>query len=187
MPITSLPANVELTAEQKGQIYGILSVGCDRETAANFIGRSLADIVRAMRQDADFSASVRRTEAAAELNHMRTVQNAAKDEKNWRAAVWWLERRSPERFGSRGAGTVTTRHLKAFLSFIGDCLNTDIHDATDRERVLARLKQHQSIVDDLADEMLVVTTASNEMPNSLCAILGNEPELLNEDSQELCL
>jgi hypothetical protein len=130
-----------LTAEQKGQIYGILSVGCDRETAANFIGCSLADIVHAMRQDADFNTSVRRTEAAAELNHMRTVQNAAKDEKNWRAAVWWLERRSPERFGSRGAGTVTTRHLKAFLTLIGDCLNSDIHDPADRERVMARLKE----------------------------------------------
>jgi hypothetical protein len=176
-----------ITVEQKGQIYGILSVGCDRETAANFIGRSLTDIVRAMRQDADFSASVRRTEAAAELNHMRTVQNAAKDEKNWRAAVWWLERRSPERFGSRGAGTVTTRHLRAFLSLIGDCLNSDIHDANDRERVLARLQEFQSMVDDLADEMPLPTPASDEMPKSLCAILGNDPESLNEDSQELCL
>ena len=122
----------ELTAEQQGQVYGILSVGCDRETAANYIGCSLADIVRAMRQDAEFGASVRRTEAAAELSHMRTVQNAAKDEKHWRASVWWLERRSPERFGSRSAGAVTSRHLKAFLTIIGESLHNDIHNAEDR-------------------------------------------------------
>ena len=88
-----------LTDEQKGQICGILSVGCDRETAANFVGCSLADIRRAMQHDRAFAANVRRTEAGVELSHMRTVQEAAKEAKNWRASVWWLERRSPERFG----------------------------------------------------------------------------------------
>ena len=145
--------STRLTAEQQGQVYGILSVGCDRETAANYIGCSLADIVRAMRQDAEFGASVRRTEAAAELSHMRTVQNAAKDEKNWRASVWWLERRSPERFGSRSAGAVTTRHLKAFLTIIGESLHNEIHNAEDRERVMARFEQFQTLVDDLADDV----------------------------------
>jgi hypothetical protein len=70
---------LELSAEQKAQVYGILSVGCDRETAANFVGCSPADIVREMRHDQGFAATVRRTEAATELSHMRTVQNAAKD------------------------------------------------------------------------------------------------------------
>ena len=60
-----------------------------------------------MLRDADFAAEVRRAEAPVELSHMRNVQNAAQDGKNWRASVWWLERRSPERFGPRGAGTVT--------------------------------------------------------------------------------
>lgn len=185
--MTNLTITTELSAEQRGQIYGILSVGCDRETAANFIGCSLAEIVRAMRSDAEFNASVRRTEAAAELNHMRTVQNAAKDEKNWRAAVWWLERRSPERFGSRGAGTVTARHLKAFLTLIGECLNSDIHDATDRERVMLRLKEFQSMADDLADELPQATTSTNELPKSLCAILEHDPDSFAEDSQEYSL
>ncbi|HEX4415168.1 MAG TPA: hypothetical protein VH107_16160 [Lacipirellulaceae bacterium] len=182
--MTNLAITTELSAEQMGQIYGILSVGCDRETAANFIGCLPADIVRAMRSDAEFNTSVRRTEAAAELNHMRTVQNAAKDEKNWRASVWWLERRSPERFGSRGAGTVTTRHLKAFLTLVAECLNSDIRDAADRERVMTRLKDFQSMADDLADDLPQATTASDELPKSLCAILEHDPDSFADDSQE---
>jgi hypothetical protein len=182
--MTDSPATSELTAEQKGQIYGILSVGCDRETAANFIGCTLADIVRAMRSDADFNASVRRTEASAELQHMRTVQNAAKDEKNWRAAVWWLERRSPERFGSRSAGIVTSRHLKAFLTLVGDCLNSEIRDAADRERVIVRLKEIQSMVDDLADHQPTIEPTAVEPPKFFSAIFESNSETAGNDSQE---
>jgi hypothetical protein len=140
---------IELTAEQKGRVHGILSVGCDRETAANFIGCSLVDFAEAMKRDSEFAASVRKTEAAVELAHMRTVQQAAKEEKNWRASVWWLERRSPERFGSRGAGTVTTKHLKAFLNVAGAVLNAEIQDPADRERVMNRLTELYALVDDI--------------------------------------
>ena len=115
---------------------------------------------------------------------MRTVQNAAKDEKNWRAAVWWLERRSPERFGSRGAGTVTSRHLKTFLTLVGDCLNSEIRDVADRDRVIVRLKEIQSMVDDLADELPLAEPTADEPPKLLSAILESNSETAANDSQE---
>jgi hypothetical protein len=164
---------LELSAEQKAQVYGILSVGCDRETAANIVGCSPADIVRVMRNDLVFAATVRRTEAAAELSHMRTVQNAAKDEKNWRASVWWLERRSPERFGNRSAGTVTARHLKAFLTILGEGLNSDIHDAADRERVMSRLKEYQALVEDLNESAWQATPIAEEGETPLNSLFEN--------------
>jgi hypothetical protein len=164
---------LELSAEQKAQVYGILSVGCDRETAANFVGCSPAEIARAMRHDKGFAATVRRTEAAAELSHMRTVHKAAKDEKNWRASVWWLERRSPERFGSRGAGTVTARHLKAFLTILGEGLNSDIHDPTDRERVMSRFKEYQTLIDDLNDSAWQATPTAEDCDMPLNSVLEN--------------
>ena len=71
-----------------------------------------------MRQDRAFAAQLRRTEAGAELAHMGTVKEAAKEAKNWRASVWWLERHAPDRFGPRGAGTVTVRQLDEFLNVL---------------------------------------------------------------------
>ncbi|MEX2309653.1 MAG: hypothetical protein WD738_18925 [Pirellulales bacterium] len=139
-----------LSDEQKGQVMGILSVGCDRQTAANFIGCSLAAIRRAMLQDATFAAGVCRAEAGAELNHMRNVQQAANEAKNWRASVWWLERRAPERYGSRGAGVATARQLKAFINILADALRQDVHNADDWQRIIARL---QSLADDV-DKMI---------------------------------
>lgn len=164
--MTSELIPIELSAEQKGQVCGILSVGCDRETAANFVGCSISDIGRAMQRDSSFSATVRRTEAAAELNHMRNVQQAAKDEKHWRASVWWLERRSPERFGARSAGTVTTRQLKAFINMLGDSLSDEIHDDADRQRVLARFDQVINTLDQMIlYGMAGMTPAPDESPS----------------------
>ena len=61
--------SIVIAAEQKGQIFGILCVGCDRETAAAYVGCSPADIASAMRQDRSFANTVRRTEAAAEQGY----------------------------------------------------------------------------------------------------------------------
>lgn len=151
--MTSPLRTIQLSAEQQGQVLGILSVGCDRETAAGFVGCTPAEVALAMQHHPIFGAAVRRTEAAAELTCMRTVHEAAKDVKIWRAAVWWLERRSPERFASRGPGTVTTRQLRVFLTIIGDLLNEEIHDPDDRKRVLARLNAYDSLADNLVNDL----------------------------------
>ncbi|HEX5471558.1 MAG TPA: hypothetical protein VFW73_06710 [Lacipirellulaceae bacterium] len=134
-------AHTVLSDEQKGQICGILSVGCDRETAANFVGCPIATIGRLMQQDPKFATNIRRTEAGTELAHMRNVQEAAKEAKNWRASVWWLERHSPERFGRRGAGVVTFPQLEAFMEIVAGVLIEEIHDLDDQQHVLTKLKR----------------------------------------------
>jgi hypothetical protein len=165
----------EFTDEQKGQVYGILSVGCDRQTAANFVGCSLADIRRAMLRDATFAAGVCRAEAGAELNHMRNIQQAAKDEKHWRASVWWLERRSPERFGPRGPGVVTARQLKAFIEILADVLREDVRDAGERQHILARLTTLASSVDQmLRDNQLSLSDAASTAESGAAVDTGEE-------------
>ena len=154
----------QLSPEQMGQVFGILSVGCDRETAAAFIGCSPADIGRAMRQDQTFANTIRRTEASTEVGHMRNVQQAAKDAKNWRASVWWLERKSPERFGARSPGTITTRHLKTFVQMLAENLNNDVQDPDDRQRILERFEQIQQFIDHLADDLLDVQSPEDDTP-----------------------
>jgi hypothetical protein len=129
-----------LTDEQKATIRGILSVGCDRQTAADYVGCSLADIRRTMQQDASFMAEVRRAEAGIELMHMRNVQEAAEKKKDWRASVWWLEQRSPERF-ARKVGSMTAKQLKYFGAMMLDIYREEVRDSADRERLIARFNR----------------------------------------------
>jgi hypothetical protein len=174
-----------LTDEQKGQICGILSVGCDRETAANFVGCRTADISHAMMRDRAFAAHVRRTEAGCELGHMRTVQEAAKEPKNWRASVWWMERRAPERFGPRGAGQVTLRQLDEFLNVVAEVVCDEIECQDGQRRVLARMGEAIRELDQLV-RMNLLTSAAAPGPlplsNPLAAL--DEPSADDLDASE---
>jgi hypothetical protein len=173
---------IQLTDEHKGQICGVLSVGCDWQTAANFVGCSVLDIRRTMRQDSQFAASVHRAEAGTELSHMRTIQQAAKDPKNWRASVWWLERHSPERFGARGAGVVTARQLKAFMAILADVMREDVQSDSDRQKIIARLKSLADSVDQmLRDDEMNQIDASESATRSSIDASSVESAVLTDD------
>jgi hypothetical protein len=146
--MTCEPSPDPLTDEQKSQIRGILSVGCDRQTAVDYVGCSLADIRRTMLEDAAFMADVRRAEAGIELMHMRNVQEAAEKKKEWRASVWWLEQRSPERF-ARKVGTITAKQLKAFSAMLLDIYRQEVHDAADRERLISRFTRLMETIEQM--------------------------------------
>jgi hypothetical protein len=148
-----------VTAEQKGHIYGILSVGCDRQTAADYIGCSLTEFRNLMRHDAAFAKDVRRSEADAELKNMRNVQDVAREKKEWRASVWWLERRSPERFGRRTAGSVTARQLRGYLTLLAQMLNERLPDEKERQPFLDQLNKLSDEVDRILRNDQVLLSA----------------------------
>jgi hypothetical protein len=168
---------IDLTAEQKGQICGILSVGCDWQTAANFVGCSLADIRRTMQQEPQFAASLLRAEAGVELSHMRNIQQAAQETKNWRTSVWWLERHSPERFGRRGAGIITARQIKAFIDVLADILRDDVKSDHDRQQVLRRLESLANSVDRMLRDNGMDETGSTETGDPEIGELAEEQSI----------
>lgn len=86
-------------------VVAAVRLGCDRATAARCAGWTMAQLDRRLAADEDFRREIERSEAVLELSHLRNVQAAAKDEKNWRASVWWLERSMPARYGKRGAAS----------------------------------------------------------------------------------
>ncbi|HEY4232612.1 MAG TPA: hypothetical protein VGM76_04245 [Lacipirellulaceae bacterium] len=138
-----------LTDEQKRNACAIMSAGCDRETAAKFLSCSLFNFQREMSQDSQFAADIRQAEATSELNHLRNVQRAARDDKQWRASVWWLERRAPERFGRRSSGAITARQLEQVISHLVSLVMEEIHDVADLERVVSRMHRAASSLQEL--------------------------------------
>lgn len=130
-----------LTEKQKQEAALVLSVGCDRETAAKYVGCAIDELVESARRDDGFAAALRKSEAGVELAHMRNIQQAAKDEKHWRASVWWLERLAPERFARRDAGVVTRRELAGLLSTIASGIAAEVRHEDDRQRVLDKLTE----------------------------------------------
>jgi hypothetical protein len=166
-----------LSNEQKQKVCLYLSAGCDRESAAKLVRCSLWDIRCAMQFDAAFGDEVRHAEGASELAHVRNVQNAAQDVKNWRASVWWLERRSPERFGRRAAGTVTTRQLKAFVAQLVAMVVEEMRDADDRRRLLERFDQLVTTLDQLVFEDTELASDSAGPASTPISTNANEDDM----------
>ena len=94
-----------------------------------------------MQLDVGFRKQLLRAEATPEFNHMRNLYNAAKDEKHWRASVWWLERRSPERYARRAPGAITPTQLQQVIEALTGAIAGEVNNSQDRQRVLARLVQ----------------------------------------------
>jgi hypothetical protein len=144
---------VPLTEDQKREAVAIVALGCDRETAAKYVNQPPQALEDESRRDPGFAAELRRAEAKCELGHMRVVQQAANEGRQWRASLWWLERRAPERYARRDAGSVTRRELARFLNAVAGGIAAEVRDANDRQRVLDRLADlADAIGDPLATE-----------------------------------
>lgn len=156
-----------LSETQKDQICSILGVGCDRETAAHVADASTADIHQEMERDPSFAIRVRRTEAVSEWNNMRTVREAAKDVKNWRAAVWWLEMHAPDRFKPRGAGEVTVGQLNEFVGTLTTILADEVRSETDRRRVIQRVLESIRELEETVRAGLRLSNVMSEPHNNL--------------------
>ena len=130
-----------LTEEQKREALLILSVGCDEETAARYVGCSPEALAREAAADSRFATDRGRAQAATELSHMRNVQQAARDEKHWRASVWWLERHAPDRYGRRSQGAVSSKRIEGLLHALANAVAAGVHDAEDRARVMQSIER----------------------------------------------
>ncbi len=119
----------------------MISMGCDRETACNYLGKTAVELRAELQRDNAFRRQLLRAEATPEFSHTRNLYNAAKDEKHWRASVWWLERRAPERYAKRAPESITAAQLREVIEELTDVIISEVNDPQDRRRVLARLVQ----------------------------------------------
>lgn len=119
----------------------MMSIGCDRETTCHYMGKTVEQLRHQLEHDPDFRTRVLRAEATPEFTHLRNLYNAAKDEKNWRVSVWWLEHCAPERYGRRPPNSLTVAQLKQFMDELANLIAEEVHDPQDRTRLLTRFQQ----------------------------------------------
>jgi len=151
--VTSLTESPPLTDDQKREFCLILLIGCDHETASNYLGCTLGQLQNALKQDPQFAKQLARAEATPEFIHMRNLHNAAKDEKHWRVSVWWLERCAPERYARRSPDAISAAQLRQIIKELGDAIAGEVASRDDRQRLLTRLsKIAREVQDDQSPE-----------------------------------
>jgi hypothetical protein len=83
--------------------------------AARFAGCRLADLLAEIRRDADFKQQVQQQELRPEIQVLRSMLDAGRDPKQWRAAAWVLERFYPRRYAARKGDALSSAALRAAL------------------------------------------------------------------------
>lgn len=146
-------------------------IGCDRDTASKYLGFTAPQIESLLQSDGEFMRQALKAEGAAELHQMKNLHDATKDSKQWRASVWWLERRAPARFARRAANAITASEWNSFLTAIVDAIVAEVTCEADRQRLIARIAR-------LADES-PSTGAETSPPDS------DNDSLLDDQDGEL--
>ncbi|MEM9656957.1 MAG: hypothetical protein AAF961_01220, partial [Planctomycetota bacterium] len=135
------PPSRRLTDQQQRELCLVAAVGCDRQTACRYVGCSPGDVAAEMIADATFRARLLRAEASAKLTHLRNVHQASQDEKNWRASVWWLERRDPEQYGGQPARPLDVAQLEAVVLQIAEAIAAEVSNPVEIERLITRIEK----------------------------------------------
>ncbi|TWT85580.1 hypothetical protein Pla123a_03870 [Posidoniimonas polymericola] len=142
----------ELTEQQKQDLCNLAAVGCRRETAARFVGRTVAEIAEVTEADPEFAVRLCRAEATVELAHMRCVQQAIRDEKNYRAAIWWLENAAPEGYLRRTTDALSRAELNKLLAAIIAAIESEVARPEERDALAGRLSELTTQQDDIIKE-----------------------------------
>jgi len=124
---------------KRREILAILSVGCSRTTAANYVGCSVSTIQNTAERDPKFAEELRRAESRAEITFLQAIQKAARDERHWRAAAWVLERKCPEQYGRRKADTLTIGQVKDLLEQFAQAIAEQLPAPKYRKAILKQL------------------------------------------------
>ncbi len=123
---------------KKGQIIAMLAVGCSRRTAAKFIGCDVKTIANTAEREPAFAERLRQTENSQEYTHLKNIQDAAKQDKYWRAAAWVLERRFPDDYGRRGPHVVTVNQIRELLARFAEIIVEEVPVPEYRKNILKR-------------------------------------------------
>ena len=121
------------------EILALLSVGCSRRTAARYVNCTQKAIDELAQNNPDFAEKLRRAEANMEIESIKNMFNAAKQEKNWRASAWLLERKSPEEFLKKKPDVIPAGLLDTLLNRIVTLLIEECPAAVQRKGLLKKL------------------------------------------------
>lgn len=135
-----------MTNTQIDELITVISVGCPLQTALEICNATQAEYEAERRSNPEFVRRLNRASGNAEFEQLRVIQKKGKDDNEWRASVWWLERCRPERYDGRPIKTISLDEFEAFRADVASLLHSQIHDPDDRRRLVAELRRLTSRV-----------------------------------------
>jgi hypothetical protein len=138
-------AEIEIESEgefDKGTrdtIAAMLGIGCDLSTAARVVGRSPAEVKALLGEDKTFLRDVEKYGSLFEGKHLKHLDKAAEDKKNYRVSMWLLERLRPDKYEKQRPRTIKESQLMPLLKSMAEMLVDGVEDEAAREALFDRV------------------------------------------------
>jgi tRNA-dihydrouridine synthase len=152
---------------KRSEICALVAAGCSLRSVANYVGCDRATIRREELRNPEFADKIRRAELEAELNPLRTMQEAAAT--HWRAAAWMLERTRPEQYARVGANLVKIETVHDLVERCLEVIAEELAGSPDSEAACRRLT---SAIENTCGELTVAAIASRD-PKRLRKVIAN--------------
>ncbi len=121
------------------EIVAIISMGCSRRTAAQYVGCDRKTIQNTAERNEKFAEKLDRAQSQAVVTHVKNINSAAKKAQYWRAAAWALERLNPEEYAAPHPDTIAveqvSRLLDCFARIVIEAVPVDAY----RKSIIKRL------------------------------------------------
>ncbi len=104
-----------LDEAKRNRIIALVAGGSSRRSAARFVGCAPSTVTRTALRDEKFAEELAHAEALSQIELMRMVRNAARQDRYWRAAAWLLERVNPQDFTLPGPGCFTVEQFHEII------------------------------------------------------------------------
>jgi hypothetical protein len=130
----------KLDDRAKETVLTVVTLGGTLKMAAEMVGCSERAVYQVAQQDADFKKAIRSRRNSAELNCLRTMNDAAENPKNWAAAFCLLKSLRPERY-ARPANTIPIKEAKVLMKELANGICSAVTSDQSREEILAFTEQ----------------------------------------------
>jgi hypothetical protein len=130
-----------LTPKERDEVLAILSAGCSRAAAARCVRCTPYILHREMAENPEFAEQVAKAEEGIELFYLSRIRSASLKEQYWRAAAWVLERRLPDRYGTKKPENLTADEVKKFMTSCLQIIADELPDEELRTKILHRLTE----------------------------------------------
>ena len=130
-----------LTPKERNEVLAILSAGCSRAAAARCVRCTPYILQQEMLRNSTFAEQVAKAEEGIELFWLSRIRNAAQKEQHWRAAAWILERRLPDRYGTKKMENLTVENVQKFMASCLQIIADEVPEGELRTKILDRLTE----------------------------------------------
>jgi hypothetical protein len=136
----------KLDNDKQHDILMLVSSGCTRRTAAQFVGCAHSTIHYTAAHNQEFAKKLEKAESHAIVSHLKNINQAAKFPPYWRASAWALERLRPDDYALHKPDVITAKQMSQILACLSQMIVDEVPIAAFRKNIIKKIIEFNKMI-----------------------------------------